>query len=87
MTATALVAGGVFGVGMATAESGRELPEACSRRSQRPTKIATAKLIIEYNATDDDIGVHGAFDDDGGPSSACATLAGGPLRCSTREAT
>jgi hypothetical protein len=27
--------------------------------------IATAKLIVEYNATDDDIGVHGAFDDDG----------------------
>jgi hypothetical protein len=29
------------------------------------TRIATAKLIIEYNATDEDIGVHGAFDDDG----------------------
>jgi hypothetical protein len=31
----------------------------------RSTEIATAKLIIEFNATDDDIGVHGAFDDDG----------------------
>ena len=31
----------------------------------KSTKIATAKLIIEYNATDADIGVHGAFDDDG----------------------
>jgi hypothetical protein len=31
----------------------------------RSRRIATAKLIIEYNATDDDIGVHGAFDDDG----------------------
>jgi hypothetical protein len=31
----------------------------------RTKEIATAKLIIEYNATDDDIGVHGAFDDDG----------------------
>ena len=31
----------------------------------RRTKIATAKLIVEYNATDDDIGVHGAFDDQG----------------------
>ena len=29
------------------------------------TEIATAKLIIEYNSTDDDIGVHGAFDDHG----------------------
>jgi hypothetical protein len=31
----------------------------------RSTRIATAKLIVEYNATDDDIGVHGAFDDHG----------------------
>lgn len=31
----------------------------------RTTKIASAKLIVEYNATDDDIGVHGAFDDHG----------------------
>ena len=31
----------------------------------RTTEIATAKLIIEYNATDQDIGVHGAFDDHG----------------------
>jgi hypothetical protein len=27
--------------------------------------IATAKLIVEYNATDNDVGVHGAFDDHG----------------------
>jgi hypothetical protein len=31
----------------------------------RTTDIAAAKLIIEFNSTDDDIGVHGAFDDDG----------------------
>jgi hypothetical protein len=31
----------------------------------KTTKIATAKLIIEYNATDNDLGVHGAFDDQG----------------------
>jgi len=31
----------------------------------KTTEIATAKLIIEYNSTDDDIGVHGAFDDHG----------------------
>ncbi len=36
----------------------------------RTTEIATAKLIIEYNATDDDLGVHGAFDDHGW-SSLC----------------
>jgi hypothetical protein len=33
--------------------------------TERKTRIATAKLIIEYNATDEDVGVHGAFDDDG----------------------
>ncbi len=33
---------------------------------QRPvTEIAAAKLIIEYNATNNDIGVHGLFDDAG----------------------
>jgi hypothetical protein len=32
---------------------------------QRTVQIATAKLIIEYNSTDADIGVHGAFDDHG----------------------
>ena len=32
---------------------------------QRTVQIASAKLIIEYNSTDDDIGVHGAFDDHG----------------------
>ncbi len=39
-------------------------PPADAKPSQT-TEIATAKLIIEYNATDRDIGVHGAFDDDG----------------------
>jgi hypothetical protein len=33
--------------------------------SGQQAKIATAKLIIEFNATDNDIGVHGAFDDQG----------------------
>ena len=41
------------------------LPEVCERSSGQRAKIATAKLIIEYNSTDDDIGVHGAFDDHG----------------------
>ncbi|MGH2692377.1 MAG: hypothetical protein ACRDHM_07710 [Actinomycetota bacterium] len=43
-------------------------PDACTTSAephQRTTQIATAKLIIEYNSTDDDIGVHGAFDDHG----------------------
>jgi len=36
-----------------------------SVKQQQTTPIATAKLIIEYNFTDDDLGVHGAFDDHG----------------------
>jgi hypothetical protein len=44
------------------------LPKACRASAEKPqptTEIATAKLIIEYNSTDDDLGVHGAFDDHG----------------------
>jgi hypothetical protein len=39
--------------------------EACDFGPGSKTKIATAKLIIENNATDRDLGVHGAFDDQG----------------------
>jgi hypothetical protein len=39
-------------------------PDSCAGAGRR-TKIATAKLIIEYNSTDQDLGVHGAFDDQG----------------------
>ncbi len=41
------------------------LSNACTTSARRTTEIATAKLIIEYNATDGDLGVHGAFDDHG----------------------
>jgi hypothetical protein len=41
-----------------------DLPESCQTIG-RKTKIATAKLIIEFNSTDQDLGVHGAFDDQG----------------------
>ena len=44
------------------------LPEVCQENGSpqgQKTKIATAKLIIEFNSTDDDLGVHGAFDDQG----------------------
>jgi hypothetical protein len=34
-------------------------------KQSQTTQIATAKLILEYNATDGDLGVHGAFDDHG----------------------
>jgi hypothetical protein len=37
----------------------------CTAAQAETVTIATAKLIIEYNATDGDLGVHGAFDDHG----------------------
>jgi hypothetical protein len=42
--------------------------ESCPPSNPKPsqtTQIATAKLIIEFNSTDNDLGVHGAFDDVG----------------------
>lgn len=41
--------------------------------------IATAKLIIELNATDDDIGVHGMFDDQGWSELCVLDPAGEPI--------
>jgi hypothetical protein len=65
-------------VGMALADGTDEAAAAGSRSasaaeaascdfttSGKTTRIGAAKLIVEYNATDDDIGVHGAFDDHG----------------------
>jgi hypothetical protein len=45
----------------------------------RTTQIATAKLIIEFNSTDDDIGVHGAFDDHGWKSLCVFDPSGRPV--------
>jgi hypothetical protein len=45
----------------------------------KTTRIATAKLIVEYNATDDDIGVHGAFDDHGWKRLCVFDPAGRPV--------
>jgi hypothetical protein len=45
--------------------SGSELPDVCEEKPRQKVEIATAKLIIENNATDEDLGVHGAFDDEG----------------------
>ncbi len=57
---------GLMGPALAGSSQDAELPEVCEQRPPRHAQqIATAKLIIEYNSTDDDIGVHGAFDDDG----------------------
>jgi hypothetical protein len=52
------------GVGASQVDPAATCPPADAKPGQT-TQIATAKLIIEYNATDQDIGVHGAFDDHG----------------------
>jgi len=52
------------GGGASQADPAATCPPADAKPGQT-TQIATAKLIIEYNATDQDIGVHGAFDDHG----------------------
>ena len=41
------------------------LQQDCVAASDETTEIATAKLYIEHNATDEDTGVHGSFDDHG----------------------
>ncbi len=66
LAGTALVAS-ASGKSSATQATSSNLPESCQAGASktRKTKIATAKLIIEYNSTDEDIGVHGAFDDHG----------------------
>jgi hypothetical protein len=77
-TAMAVILAGVLGAsaglglwGPAHAEGGTASGSpstACTPSAEsalRTTEIATAKLIIEYNFTDDDLGVHGAFDDQG----------------------
>ena len=59
-------AAALAGVGLGRVDSPRAAPaqNACPPTGQR-AQIATAKLIIENNATDEDMGVHGAFDDHG----------------------
>jgi hypothetical protein len=45
--------------------TGSAAPQSADVTRGGAVTIAAAKLIIEYNSTDDDIGVHGAFDDHG----------------------
>jgi hypothetical protein len=49
-------------------------------------QIATAKLIIENNATDQDMGVHGAFDDHGWSKLCVYDPAGTPVLTVSPEA-
>jgi hypothetical protein len=74
--ATAVIVGGALGAGATrlwasgdgdggTASKRASACTTIGESGQREREIAAAKLIIENNATDEDIGVHGAFDDDG----------------------
>jgi hypothetical protein len=67
VAATALSAAVITAAGPARSgqDGASNLPDVCVERPKQRVELATAKLIIEYNATDDDLGVHGAFDDQG----------------------
>ncbi|MGH9113661.1 MAG: hypothetical protein ACRDZN_15395 [Acidimicrobiales bacterium] len=67
VTVMTLALGGGVGTAFASDDGdGGGLPEVCRERPPgTAAQIATAKLIIEFNATDGDLGVHGAFDDHG----------------------
>jgi hypothetical protein len=63
---TAATVTGLVSSATAAAPPEEELPDVCENRPPaNKVQIATAKLIIENNSTDQDLGVHGAFDDHG----------------------
>jgi Fibronectin type III domain len=87
IAALAAAAAALAAVGLGSIES----PGAATARdpcqgSGQQAKIATAKLIIEYNATDNDIGVHGAFDDDGWSKLCVYDPSGNPILVTSPEA-
>jgi hypothetical protein len=73
--AAAFAAAALGGVESPRAAGAGDPCEGSGKRAQ----IATAKLIIEYNATDNDIGVHGAFDDQGWSKLCVYSPDGRPL--------
>jgi hypothetical protein len=77
MVATAATAG----LGLARTGGGpqRALPRVCTQKPRHPVQISAAKLIIEYNSTDKDLGVHGAFDADGWSELCVFDPAGRPI--------
>jgi len=56
---------------------------ACMPAQGATATIASAKLYVEYNATDEDLGVHGAFDDHGW-SELCVYAPDGALVLAVR---
>jgi hypothetical protein len=76
--AAALAAG--LGAGSPRAASAEPLDDACRpSASAKRVPIATTKLLVEFNATDGDIGVHGAFDDVGWSKLCVYTPSGRPF--------
>lgn len=65
--ALALLAGGSTAAMARGGDDGesRAHRNSCGIRGRDRQAISTAKLIIEFNAGDGDLGVHGQFDDDG----------------------
>jgi hypothetical protein len=63
---TAVAATALVNNATAAVSPKEELPDVCEGPAPAgKVQIATAKLIIENNSTDQDLGVHGAFDDHG----------------------
>lgn len=59
-----------------SATAGQEPQSVNCPLPQESTEMTDARLYIEYNATDGDLGVHGGFDDDGW-SALCLFAPGG----------
>lgn len=88
--ATATVVLGT-GTGIAVATGGEEAgpaaqaPAACDPGTGTPQQIKSAKLYIEYNATDEDFGVHGSFAHAGWAELCVRDPSGVPFSSSTRS--
>jgi hypothetical protein len=85
VAAAALAAIALAGIGSPLAASAADPDDACEFEPGSKAKIATAKLIVEYNATDQDIGVHGAFDDQGWSKLCVFAPDGRPVLAVTPE--
>lgn len=65
VVATAMDRPSGIGTGSTSQVSSAESCPPADAKPSQTTEIATAKLILEFNTTDGDLGVHGAFDDHG----------------------
>jgi hypothetical protein len=81
LAAAAALAAAIVGLGVDSprAASTTDSSDPCANLAGQKVQIATAKLIVEYNATDEDIGVHGAFDDQGWSKLCVYDPSGSPV--------